>query len=71
MVGLFRLRSLSQIFANRLQECSRQVNCRELRRLHKGRDYTGIVNCVRDSMNLKLRIRVGLVKEAGPAGALA
>jgi hypothetical protein len=42
-----------------------QHNLSRLRDLHDAKDYTGMVKLVRDSMGLKLRIRVGLVNKGG------
>ncbi|HMM87985.1 hypothetical protein [Bradyrhizobium sp.] len=40
-----------------------QIESPLLRELYDAKDYTGVVKFVRDSMNLKLRVRVGLVNK--------
>ncbi len=43
----------------------------ELQRLYGNRDYTGVVGFVRDTMGLRLRIRVGYANSGGPKTAPA
>jgi hypothetical protein len=44
---------------------------RALRQLFKARDYEGMIGFVRDTMNLDLRVRLGIVNSGGPQNAPA
>jgi hypothetical protein len=47
------------------------VSRKELHSFFKANDYTGMVKFIRDSMNLDVRLRLGIANRGGPPNAMA
>lgn len=55
------IRSHLEVLRASMSQVTTQIQSPLLRQLYEAHDYTGVVKFVRDSMKLKLRLRVGLV----------
>src|ERR1700722_17258767 len=47
------------------------VSRKELRSFFKAKDYRGMIRFIRDSMNLEVRLRLGIAANGGPTNPIA